>query len=99
MPMSAELLILRDRFAIRQMTGADIRAWRGRQKITQAEAARRLGVAEGTYRGWEADRHRSPHYLMHALAFLEIQNHRMVSPELKDMIAASIGALIAKHVI
>lgn len=34
------------------MTPADLRAWQARMGISAREAARRLGVAAGTYQDW-----------------------------------------------
>lgn len=34
------------------MTPADLRAWQARMDISAREAARRLGVAAGTYQDW-----------------------------------------------
>jgi DNA-binding transcriptional regulator YiaG len=39
-----------------EITGDDIKAWRARKALTQAMAARRLGLAKATLQDWERGR-------------------------------------------
>ena len=41
------------------MTPADLRAWQARMGISAREAARRLGVAAGTYQDWVTGKSRT----------------------------------------
>jgi transcriptional regulator with XRE-family HTH domain len=49
------------------MTGADLKAWRG--KVSQAELASRLGVSRRTYGRWEIGRIPVPSLLLILMRF------------------------------
>lgn len=53
------------------MTPAEIKAFRARHGLSQAELARRLPVPLDTLRNWEQDHRNPPAYLARALADVE----------------------------
>ena len=46
------------------MTANQLLAWRQSLRLTQIEAARKLGVLVSTYREWEQGKRRKPHALL-----------------------------------
>ena len=53
------------------MTAVEIRDWRERMKLTQQEAAERLGVTLRAWQHWEGAERTPPPYLFRALRDLE----------------------------
>jgi transcriptional regulator with XRE-family HTH domain len=45
------------------MTPEQLHAWRGRLKLTQAQAANELGASLTAFRGWQGGKHPVPHYI------------------------------------
>jgi len=64
---------------LRRMTGEELRAWRLKHDLSQAELAYLLGVRQNTISRWEQGKRAVPLYLPLLLRFLE--EHGFVAPQ------------------
>ncbi len=55
------------------MTGAELKAWRTKRKLTQEGLARLLGVTSTTVYRWEIGRHKVQAFLPAKLATLKLK--------------------------
>ncbi len=56
---------------LRRMTGEELRAWRIKHDLSQAELAELLGVKQSAISRWETGKHSIPPYLHIVLSYLE----------------------------
>ena len=56
---------------LRRMSGEELRAWRIKHDLSQAELAELLGVKQSTISGWELNKRKIPPFLFLSLLFLE----------------------------
>jgi len=60
---------------LRRMTGEELRAWRIKHDLSQAELAELLGVGQNTISRWEQGKRSVPLYLPLLLKYLEEHGH------------------------
>ena len=56
---------------LRRMSGEELRAWRIKHDLSQAELAELLGVGQNTISQWELEKRKIPPYLSLLLDYLE----------------------------
>ena len=56
---------------LRRMSGEELRAWRIKHDLSQAELAELLGVNQKTISFWELERRKIPNYMPLLLEYLE----------------------------
>ena len=56
---------------MRRLSGEELRAWRKKHDLTQAEAAYLIGVCQQTWSKWESEKRTPPLYLEFLLRCLE----------------------------
>ena len=56
---------------LRRMTGEELRAWRLKHDLSQAELAELLGVNQNTISRWELGQRKIPNYMVILLNYLE----------------------------
>jgi len=56
---------------LKRMSGEELRAWRIKHDLSQAELAELLGVKQSAISRWETEKHAIPPYLHIVLEYLE----------------------------
>ena len=56
---------------LRQMSGEELRKWRLKHDLSQAELAELLGVAQQTVSRWESGSRKIPPYMCYLLEYIE----------------------------
>ena len=60
---------------LRRMSGEELRAWRIKHDLSQAELAELLGVKQSAISRWETGKHSIPPYLHIILSYLEKEGY------------------------